>query len=89
MGQEPLRKAYDGVTYFGCTATMHEPARSAGSSLEGSTCLNDGATGGPSKSVQHQFKKTATVEILNDYIIPVKAASCLASEEEEEKHAGR
>ena len=81
VSHEPLRRAYDGVTYFGCKRTLPktatsdlEAADSGAPALVHESASEDGSVGDSS---------SARREIVNDFIIPS------SKEDEKEKHAGR
>lgn len=68
LSQEPFRKVYDGVTYFGCKKSVGPSYEISGnSSIEGSLSLIEEATGGLTNAPLNRKQK----QIVNDFIIPV------------------
>ena len=83
---EPLRKAYDGVTYFGCKKTMprdddgDQIAAESGASKLGEQHSTEGDDNNASSIIDLNDPKKVVV---NDFIIPV------CKREDKERHGGR
>ena len=82
---EPYRKAYDGVTYFGCKKTLPRDDNDQMAAESGAPAL-----GGQTSEDEENNSKSSIVEvndpqkeIVNDFIIPV------CKKEDKERHAGR
>ena len=81
-GIEPLRRAWDGVTFFGCKKTL---ARDEGDEMgadTGAPALGGQTSEDDSKS-SIVDRNDPTKEIVNDFIIPVN------KKEDKERHKGR
>ena len=55
LSQEPLRRQFDGITYFGCKKSIGPSKEVSGtSSVEGSVSLIEESTGGINKPLLHR-----------------------------------
>jgi len=86
--QEPLRRAYDGVTYFGCKRTLaKQPAGGAGEMEADSgapAMVHESASEEEANSSANLDPHTQLhAEVVNDFIIPA------CKKEDKAKHAGR
>lgn len=87
--QEPLRKAFDGVTYFGCKRTMAKRLIAGQGEMEADSgapaLVNESASDDEDQnsSVALDQASNSQREIVNDFIIPA------CKKEDKEKHAGR
>ncbi len=86
--QEPLRKAFDGVTYFGCKKTLPKKVLNGQGEME----ADSGAPAMVHESASEEDANSSAAldhnalsnkEIVNDFIIPA------CKKEDKEKHAGR
>lgn len=86
--QEPLRKAFDGITFFGCKKTLAKKLLAGQTEMEADSgapaMVNESASeeGGSSSAALDQAN-SGTKEIVNDFIIPA------CKKEDKLKHAGR
>lgn len=87
--QEPLRRAYDGITYFGCKRTL---PKKRGANCTGEMEADSGAPALVNESASDEDANSSAAldqavangkEIVNDFIIPA------CKKEDKEKHAGR
>jgi hypothetical protein len=83
--QEPLRRAYDGVTYFGCKRTL--PKQLANGEMEADSgapaMVHESASEGDNSSAALDQAINGMKEVVNDFIIPA------CKKEDKEKHVGR
>lgn len=82
--QEPLRRAYDGITYFGCKRTLPKQPTHGQGEME----ADSGAPAMVHESASEDEANSSVAldsarEIVNDFIIPA------CKKEDKEKHAGR
>lgn len=85
--QEPLRKAFDGVTYFGCKKTMPRKALVGSNEMEADSgapaMVHESASeedANSSAALDPNEEALSNKEVVNDFIIPA------CKKEDKEKH---
>ena len=79
---EPHRKAYDGVTYFGCKKTLPRETNDQVAAESGAPALGGHSSEGDNSSSMIELNDPQKM-VVNDFIIPV------CKKEDKDRHAGR
>lgn len=85
VNMEPHRKAYDGITYFGCKKTIPKDNDIQMAAESGAPALGGQSSEGENENNSSSIMEVndPNNEIVNDFIIPV------CKKEDKDRHAGR